>query len=228
MTNHDLLGKSILDYHQSSFEPPFLIHYKNLEFDEMPIDVFFRDLDDMPVIERYALSEARGKILDIGAGAGAHSLLLQDNGSDVIALDTSKDCCKTMKERGVMSVINENIFELTEGNFDTVLLLMNGIGIAENLEKLTPTIRHLNKLLNDGGQILFDSSDLSYLDLEPSSRYFGEMEMMYEYSGIKSDWGSWLYVDPHTLIDQCESDGIDVEIIIEDETSLYLARIKKW
>ena len=228
MQNKDILGRAIYDFYLKKSKTTFSIHYRNHEPDEMPIDVFFREGDDTPVIEQYALSLVKGTVLDVGAGAGVHSLELSKNGYAVTALDYSKECVKVMSDRGVKNVHNGNIFHWDNGEkYDTILLLMNGIGLARKLKDLVKTIDVLKLKLNPGGQILFDSSDLSYLyeNVPKPTHYFGEIESKFEYNGLMGDWESWLYVDPYTMIDICEKAGIDIEIIVEDDTGLYLAKI---
>ncbi len=226
MKNPELLGKALLDYHLGKFSSPFLIHYQDLEPDEMPLEVFFREESEMPEIEKYALSLVKGSILDVGAGAGTHCLFLQEAGFDVSGLDISEEACEVMRDRGVKKVLHQDIFLFSESTYDTVLLLMNGIGIAESLENLPTTLNHLKTLLNPGGQILFDSSDLTYLE-NRSNAYFGEISTWYEYRKWISEPGRWLYVDPYKLIEICEKNSIKVEVIIEDETGLYLARVTR-
>ena len=230
MNNKDLLGQAIFDYHGDNFEPPFNIHYRNHDLDEMPIEVFFREQENMPAIEQYALSLVKGRVLDIGAGAGCHSIALQEHGFDVTSVDYSEDCCKVMDELGVKRTICSDVFELDPTfKYDTIILLMNGIGLARTLENLVPTIHFLTSFLRKGGQLLFDSSDVAYLfeHTPKPTYYYGEIESKFEYRGMEGEWGKWLYVDPYTLINECEKDGINIEIIIEDDTGLYLARVNK-
>ena len=227
MTNSELLGRAIDDYFGDKFVSPFEIYYPDLEPDEMPIEVFFRSIQDMPEIEKYALSLVKGSVLDIGAGAGAHSLALLASGMDVTALDNSEASCSVMQSRGIKNVILSDIHDYSLRSFDTLLLLMNGIGLARSIDGLKTTLTHLNSLLNNGGQVLFDSSDLKYLERKTES-YYGEMKMRYIYKGLSSEWDSWLYIDPYTLIQKCEEWSIPIEIIIEDDTGLFLARMPKW
>ncbi len=110
----------------------------------------------MPHLEKLALSECSGKILDVGAAAGCHSLILQENGLDTSAMEISELCCDVMLKRDIKQIIRNDFFHYSDKKFDTILLLMNGIGIAGNLNRLNEFLIKAGKLLNPGGKIIFD------------------------------------------------------------------------
>ena len=164
--NTDIFGLCCKAYLEGDKKAKITVRTDIAETDYLPADYLFRGFDEMPEHEKAALLEAKGKILDIGACAGSHSLYLQDKGFDVTALDISEGCCEVMQKRGIKKVVCKNIFDYNEQKFDTIFLLMNGIGMAGTLPELPKLLSHLKSLLNDGGQIVFDSSDLQYLYLE--------------------------------------------------------------
>jgi hypothetical protein len=224
----DILGKAIASYHQGNCIDQLWINNTYGEPDEMPLEYYFRDKEGMPELELFALKHCRGKILDIGAAAGAHSLILQDLKQEVKALDISPELVKTMKLRGVKNVIEANIFKWeTKDKFDTLLLLMNGIGISQDLKGLAQLLKVFKGLLTGKGQVLFDSSDVSYLyekDI-PKGRYHGEIDFQYEYQKEKGDWFSWLYLGFDTLRVESKKAGYNAELLAQDEDEHYLARL---
>jgi SAM-dependent methyltransferase len=224
---NDALGKAIYDYHHQKSPGILWIHNRYGPKEEMPVAAYFREEDDMPDLEWHALNECRGKVLDIGAGAGSHALELQNRGYDVTALDISGLAVQVMQERGVKDAVANNIFAYTDQQFDTLLLLMNGIGLAGNLANLERLLKHFKTLLCDGGQLLFDSSDITYLydGKMPEEGYYGEILYQYEYQNQKTEWFEWLYVDEETLLKAAQTTGWDVEILYEDEFKQYLARL---
>jgi SAM-dependent methyltransferase len=132
--------------------------------EEMPIKTYFRTAEQMPELEWIALQHCRGRILDIGAGAGSHALALQQLGQDVTALEISPLSAAVIKTRGVHKVLCKDFFALAHTRrYDTLLLLMNGIGIAGNLIGLRAFLRQARALSRPGATLLFDSSDISYL-----------------------------------------------------------------
>lgn len=159
----DVFGSALLDQFNNDATEVLWLHNSYGEPEEMPVDIFFRDKTEMPDLELYALKRCRGKILDIGAGVGSHALTLQQSGFDVSALELSAIACTIMKQRGVKRVIKNNFRSYQDEKFDTLLMLMNGIGLAGNIEKLPVFLEHCRNLLKEGGQIIFDSSDISYL-----------------------------------------------------------------
>ena len=224
----DTLGQAIHNHFHKAPAHKLWIHNQYGPKEEMPIEAYFREEDDMPDLEWLALNECRGDVLDIGAGAGSHALLLQERGFDIAALEISPLAADVMKARGVKNVIIADIFEYQERKYDTLLLLMNGIGLTGTLTNLTIFLEHMKLLLNKGGQLLFDSSDIAYLyegQLPDNGKYYGELLYQYEYNRQKTEWFPWLYVDEKTLIKITNEAGYDMEVLLEDEFQQYLVRL---
>jgi SAM-dependent methyltransferase len=224
----DILGQAIHDYYYKKPKHKLWINNQYGPKEEMPIDIYFREEDDMPDIEWLALNECRGEVLDIGAGAGGHALLLQERGFDVNAMEISALATGVMKARGVNKVITADIFEYREQRYDTLLMLMNGIGLTGTLLNLKVFLQHAKQLLKQGGQILFDTSDIAYLyegKLPDNGQYYGEIQYQYQYNQQKTDWFPWLYVDEITLTTIVDAEGYDMEVLLEDEFKQYLVRL---
>ena len=158
----DPMGRAIADYWKTGTADRLRVFSPMFEEDEIPLATLFRKYEDMPEIERKALDMAKGKTLDVGAGSGCHSLVLQEKSIDVTAIDISPLSVETMKDRGVKKVTEQDFFTL-EGQYDTILMLMNGIGIVGTLERMSEFFKQLDKILAPGGQVLCDSSDISYV-----------------------------------------------------------------
>ena len=157
----DPMGAAILDYQKSERVGRLRVLSSMFEEDEMPVKHLFRKVEEMPMLEQKALQLTKGRVLDIGAGSGCHTLALQEKGLEVKAIDISPLSCEAMELRGVMDAECINLFdEHLETGFDTILLLMNGTGIAGKIENLPALFNRLKALLNKGGQILIDSSDI--------------------------------------------------------------------
>lgn len=224
---NDVLGNAMHDYWHQKTLSRLWINNKYGAKEEMPVATYFREEDDMPDIEWMALEQCRGKVLDIGAGAGSHALYLQEQGLDVTAMDISPLCVKIMQERGVVKAIEGDIFSYHQGGYDTLLMLMNGIGLAGTIEGLKKLLIHLKTLLNADGQLLFDSSDVAYLyeGNLPKQGYYGEIEYQYTYKKLKTEWFKWLYIDEHTLKQVAAECGYLADILIDDEYGQYLTRL---
>lgn len=230
----DPMGAAIRDYHRQGKSAQLKVLSSLFDDDEMPVAHLFRSYDEMPPLEQRALNEARGKVLDVGAGAGCHALALQERGFDVTAVDISPLSCETMKERGVANVECVNIFnQRFQERFDTLLLLMNGTGIAGKLSRLPQLLSRLKQLMNPGAQILIDSSDLRYvyedengvLDVDLDGAYYGEVDYQMTYRNIKGKRFDWLYADFVVLAECCRQCGLKCEILAQGNHYDYLARI---
>ncbi|MBK0379097.1 class I SAM-dependent methyltransferase [Mucilaginibacter segetis] len=224
---NDIFGQALLDYFKQIEQHPLWINNKYGPKEEMPVDVYFREEEEMPDLELLALNECRGNVLDIGAGAGSHALILQQRDIEVTALDISAYAVDIMHQRGVKKVIQKDIFEFNTGKYDTLLLLMNGIGLTGNLIKLKFFLQHAKELLSRGGQLLFDSSDIAYLynGNPPADGYYGELWYQYVYKKQRTDWFQWLYIDKGLLKNIADETGWITEILYEDEMDQYLARL---
>ncbi len=228
------MGRAIADYHKNKKASNLRVFSPMFEEDEIPLTTLFRNYEDMPEIERKALDMAKGRILDVGAGAGCHSLVLQERGLDVTAIDISPLSVETMKERGVKKVMEQNFFTL-EGQYDTILMLMNGIGIVGTLERMPEFFKQLDTILAPGGQVLCDSSDISYvfedeegmMDIPNEMDYYGEHSFRMQYKDTIGEPFDWLYIDADTLRQKAGRCGYEVELVAEGEHYDYLARITK-
>lgn len=231
----DLFGKAILDY-QTKNSPENLITETTIsEEDEMSVSYLFRSFSAMPEIEKQALQLAKGKVLDVGCGAGSHSLYLQEERNlDVTSIDISANAIQACKLRGLKKAQIHDVMTLENQKYDTILLLMNGAGMCGQLKKVPDFLLKLKSLLNDGGQILLDSSDIIYMFDEdedggkwiPSDTdYYGEVIFNISYKGEKEQPFKWMYIDYTTLENAAADNGLKCEMILEGEHFDYLARL---
>ena len=228
----DPMGQAIYNYSFCNDNTPINVLSQLVEDEELPPDYFFRSYREMPRLEKIALNNCKGKILDIGAGAGCHSVYLQKSGIDVTALEFSELCCKVLSKRGINKIINNDILSFSRERYNTLLLLMNGIGIAKNISGLKILLNHLKKLLLPGGNILFDSSDLIYLYQEENGtllfdinakNYYGEIEYQLKYKNIIGETYSWLFADNVILFEIAEELGDQTKLVEYGPHYDYLA-----
>lgn len=223
----DVFGTALLDFYQNGETDVLWLHNSYDEIEEMPVDIFFRSEEEMPALEHKAISLCYGKTLDVGAGVGSHALILQSLNIDVTAIDISAEAVNIMKKRGVKNALVKDINDVGE-KFDTLLFLMNGIGLTGTLQAFADFLDQAKTLITEDGQLLFDSSDISYLydgTPKPTDKYFGEVSYRYQYKGQKGNWFNWLYLDQQTLIDLAKSKGWDCNIVLDDGEDQYLAQL---
>lgn len=229
----DLMGKAIGDYFHQNSPEDIITESSVSEQDVLPVSYLFRDFEEMPPIEQKALELSNGKVLDVGAAAGSHSLYLQNQKQlDVTAIDISEKSIEICKLRGVKNSVCQNLLDFNDGTFDTILLMMNGTGIFETIDRMDDYLKKLHQLLNSGGQLLIDGTDILYMfenpeGIElPSDHYYGEVEYYVSYKGEEDEPFKMLYLDYDNLKTAAEEIGFKVEKVIDDQDS-YLARLIK-
>lgn len=231
----DLFGKAILDY-QTNNQPEDLMTETSIsEADPMSVAYLFRSFSQMPKLEQKALQMACGKVLDIGCGAGSHSLYLQENTDcEVFAVDISQNAIKACELRGIQNTRALDVMELEGEEFDTLLLLMNGAGMCGRLKNISAFLQKLKSLLAPSGQILLDSSDIIYMFDEdedggkwiPSSEsYYGEVVFNISYKGEHEKPFNWMYIDYNTLQNAAHANGLQCALVLEGEHYDYLAKL---
>ena len=232
-TLKDPMGQAIHDFYHTGKAAKLRVISSMFYEDEIPVKTLFRSFDNMPIQERKAIELCRGRVLDVGAGSGCHSIVLKERGHDVVAIDISQLSVDVMKERGV-NALNVNFFDETfVEKFDTLLFAMNGIGIVGKVENLDAFFRSARRLLAPGGQLLLDSSDISYvftdddgyMDIDLAAGYYGEIDYTMRYKNIKGEPFDWLYIDFETLSMYAEEHGFKCEKCVDGEHYDYLAKL---
>ena len=229
----DPMGAAIYDFHKTGNADTLIVRSSMFEDDEIPVEDLFRSFEGMPSLEQYALELAEGRILDVGAGSGCHSLALQKMGKTAFAIDISPLSVMVMKERGV-DARQVNLYDPAfTDKFDTVLMLMNGTGIIGCLENMPVFFDRMRELLTPGGSLLIDSSDLRYLFEEEDGSlmidladdYYGQLDYQMVYKNVEGEPFDWLYVDFDTLAYYAEESGFKAELLAEGDHYDYLARL---
>jgi hypothetical protein len=135
--------------------------------------------------------------------------------------------------RGIKNAKVQNVLDIEDVKFDTILLLMNGTGIFGTLAATAVYLQKLKSLLAPNGQILIDSSDIIYMfdDAEdgskwiPAEGYYGELTFSISYKKQTEDPFPWLYLDYNTLQNAAHANGLECELIIEGAHFDYLAKL---
>jgi SAM-dependent methyltransferase len=230
-------GKALLAYFEGDKNAELILRRDDGQENSVPVGLFFRDQPGFTPIENLAIESCRGHVLDVGAGTGLHSLVLQRKGLSVTAIDIDPEAVRIMKLRGLSDVQCADLFEFRTNLFDTVLMLGHGIGMVEKIAGLDRFLNRAHELVREDGQLLFDSldvrctddaSNLAYHEANrKADRYIGEIRMQSEFRGKKSPYFGWLQVDAETLKDHVEATGWRSEVLHRCETGDYLARLVK-
>lgn len=230
---NDPIGKAILDYASTGIDADIIVESDICDDDVIPVSYLFRTSTEMPQIEKLALEKCSGKILDAGAAAGVHSKVLINSGKSVEAIDISPLSVKYLKEQKIPARVAD-FNEFKDEKYDTILLLMNGIGIAGELSNLKKFLLHCKSLLTENGKIICDSTDIKYLYeddeggmwVDLASEYYGDFRFRMHYKDQSTDWFNWLYVDQNELSKAADAVGLNMDVLFE-ENDHYLAVLNK-
>ncbi len=234
MQKIDTLGQALIDYYNNEIKGDVIVNCSVAEPEIFPVEYFFREHKDLTKLEKKAIKLCKGKTLDIGAGTGCHTLILKDLGFDVNALDISQEMIDLMKKRNI-NAIKSDIFEYNSDKYDTLLMLMNGLGMVKTISGLNKFLKYVKKnLLNKEGQIILNSTDLKYAFLEEdgsfcinlNEKYYGEIVYQIEYNNEKGSKFKWLYIDFDTLSYYANINGFEAKKILEEDEYSYLAVLK--
>lgn len=232
--NNDPIGQAILDYAQLKKPFDIVVSSDLCDDDIIPIEVLFRKEEEMPELELNALDQCRGHVLDIGAGAGVHALALQDRGHKVSAIDLSAGAVSYMNQNGIAAA-QLDFYELPQKpQYDTILSLMNGLGLAKNLDNLPVFLKKIHALLQPGGRFIADSTDVKYLYedeegghwIDLNSAYYGNFKFQMHYKKSTGPEFEWLYVDYNTLHEHASACGFKCKRAFTIEEN-YLAVLEK-
>jgi SAM-dependent methyltransferase len=229
----DPMGHAIKEYFTTGKAAKLRVFSSQFYEDEIPVPTLFRTFEQMPPQEKEAVRLCRGRVLDVGAGSGCHSVEILKRGLEVVAIDISEVSVQVMKERSIDARVCDFFDKSFDEKFDTILMAMNGIGIVGKIERLSEFFMRAKQLLASDGQILLDSSDIKYvfeneggsLDIDLAAGYYGELDYRMQYRGIKGDSFDWLYIDFETLSMYAEQYGFVCEKCIDGEHYDYLARL---
>lgn len=231
----DPLGHALYDYYKGDGDGYFLIH-SSIEPDRWGRATDFLHEDGFNPIEKAALNACRGKVLDIGAGAGSHSLALVEKGLDVVSIDISPVNAQLMLDRGLPDVRVGAFEEMRQERFDTLLLMMNGIGFTGTLEGLGTFLSDAKSFLKPGGQLVLDSTDIAYvgnwsreaasLKYTPPAGYYGETLYQITYKDKKGKPYPWLYLGRTKLESFAKEAGYVTTLLSGARDDHYLLRLQ--
>lgn len=237
--NDDLFGMAFLEFNEQGNDCPIQVWINGEEQDPLPPSYFFRSYNDMPALEQIALAACGDRVLDVGAAAGCHSVWLQANGHRVRSVELSPLACDVMRQRGLTDVVCADFLSLEPvAEFDTVLFLMNGLGMGKDVEGTGQLLQHAARFLKPGGEIIGDSSDIAYLyeDEEgeakrelssqpPFDHYYGKVHFKLKWKELISEF-PWIYPDPAVLRQLASSQGLDFTVVAEGPHHDYLCAFR--
>jgi SAM-dependent methyltransferase len=202
--------------------------------------IYFSAHDDWSEHYKRAIEFARGKVLDIGCGAGRHSIYLQSKGLDVTGIDVSALAVRVSRLRGlkkakVMSIGEVGIFK--PGFFDTVLMLGNNFGLFGSFSNARLLLKKLYRITSPGALIIAESND-PYKTENPfhiryqkanrrRGRMSGQLRIRIRFMKYVGRWFDYLIVSKGEMKEILKTTGWKVKRFIDSDSSPYVALIQK-
>lgn len=214
MAAHDLFAQALWQYYEKGRARLDIEREDGVRYRE-DLSWYFTPFREFPRHEKQALYFARGRVLDIGCGAGRHSIALQRRGLEVTAIDVSPRLVELARERGVKNVqVAGACGRLDFGRFDTVLLFGNNLGICGDLPEFRKMLRELHRITSPRGRVLattrtLDASnpkDLDYMERNlERGRALGQVRLRLILGRTHGPWFDLLLFSPTDLLREAVS-----------------------
>jgi len=225
LTNpNTLIAQAINDHLLNLEEKQIQVWLNQKKEEDYMASYFLRSREDMPKHEVLALSLAVGEILDIGAGAGAHTVELCNANKNVTALELNHDLAEIIKNRCDAKVLAEDIFKWkAKVKYDTILLLMNGLGIAQTKEKVPELLEKVKHLLAIHGKAYVELTDYNF-STEYDHEITAENEVTFrlKYGSRFSEEMSWIYPSLTEVENHCHALSLRIKILYQEDETLLL------
>ncbi|MEE9442488.1 MAG: methyltransferase domain-containing protein [candidate division Zixibacteria bacterium] len=237
---HDAYGQEIYDYFKGNKTT-----YEIVEREDGYIDIsvgpsyYFAEYKKWPPSERKAIRFARGKVLDIGCGAGRVMLYLKDKGCDVYGIDNSPLAVKVCKARGLkkISVMAFNKLTAKFGTFDTITMFGNNFGLFGSYNCAKRRLKLLYRMTTEKGRIIATTCDpygtklpyhLAYHKYNRQrGRMSGQIKLRVRYLNYRTPWFDYLLVSPKELKDILKDTGWHIKKLLDPIPPIYTMCIGK-
>jgi SAM-dependent methyltransferase len=215
----DAFGQLLLDHLSGHAGEAILERDDGYTRPALSAAVFFAEFDEWPSEEQQVFERVRGRVLDVGCGAGRHSLEAQQRGCEVVAIDISPGAVEVARRRGVLDVrlLPLAAVDRTLGLFDTVLMMCGNFGLFGTEEEARRLLRTLYEISPPEGRIVFDSLDPSLTDDSRNLAYQarnralgrprGQVTIRVRYRDFTTAWFNLLTLSPAELEDLLEGTG---------------------
>ena len=201
--------------------------------------MYFSDYEDWPQHEKKAMEYVKGRVLDIGCGAGRHSLYLQKKGLDVLGIDNSPLAIKVCKLRGLKKakIMSIEDIDFKPKSFDTIIMMGNNFGLFGSFQKARSLLKRFHKITSDDGLIVAETRDpyktdnpahLEYHKLNRKrGRMGGQVRIRVRFEKYATPWFDYLFVSKEEMDEILKGTGWKVKQYIDSGNALYIAIIEK-
>ncbi len=218
MKDEDLFGQALMDYHAGK-RYKLKMERDDGYLDEQDMGFYFRGFDRFPEPERKGLRHVKGRVLDLGVGAGRAALYLQEKGHEVVGIDISDKALEVSRLRGVKKLVNMSACDLRFGrdSFDAAIALFNNFGLCGDMDKVGGMLRSLHGIIRDDGVFVAESVHPTDTKKREHLRYHkmniargrppGQVTLRTHYRGHVGGWWDLLMVTPDEMKELCDRTG---------------------
>lgn len=239
MANTDIFGMMFMDYLRTGQDVRYGIRRDDGYFEWDNVRGYFSEYDEFGSLIQEAIREVGSKVLDVGCGAGKHSLYLQKIGVDVVGLDISPMAIQVCKERGVGKCVVASASDMPFKNspcFDTIIMMGNNFGICGTMCETKRMLENFRKIVSDDGTILAHAVDPTLTSNPVHLAYhernrklglpIGQIKLKLEYEDSVSQWLHLLLVTPEEMRKLAEETGWRFERAITGQDASFVGVLK--
>jgi SAM-dependent methyltransferase len=237
----DTFGQEMWACYKGSKEASEIVERDDGYFNATPGNPksYFSEYEDWTPIERKAMELVKGRVLDIGCGAGRHSLYLQNQGFDVLGIDSSPLAIKICKLRGLKKTRVMPIEELDfkPNSFDTVIMMGSNFGLFGGFKKAKRILKKLHKMISKKGLVIASTTDTYKTSIPEHLKYHkrnrergrmsGQLRLRIRFRKCVGRWFDYLIVSKKEMEDILKGTGWQIKETIDSGNSAYIAVIQK-
>jgi len=215
----DAFGMALIDHLEGTRHAMIIERDDGYVEPEQLTTLYFADWDGWLDVDRQAAVHARGRILDLGCGAGRFLLHFMARGHTTLGVDESPGALEVCRRRGAGPVWEGSVTQVTAklGRFQTILMMGNNLGLLGNRRRARWLLRRFAGVTGPGGRILFtvvnpyateNPYHLAYHERNRTrGRMPGQLRLRVRYANHKGDWFDYLFVSPDELRELAEGTG---------------------
>ncbi len=219
-------------------EGTYFIEREDGRIETLPVQNYVKTLLEWDDLERLGIQHARGKVLDIGCGAGRVGLYLKEIGLETVGIDSALGAVEACKARGLQEtyLMSAGELDFPDATFDSVIMFGNNFGVLGYDDSIIAMLKTLHRITTDEGIIIAQSGDVVKTDIQQHLDYHkmnvdrgrpkGLIRMRTKYKDLVEDWWDLRLASPEEMSYFAEQSGWKIEKKYQNGVS-YVAVLSK-